>query len=980
MTDKPVVNKTVVVTGDVTMDWNLARSRVLPAPSRTWSFDECTRACWHRGGAALLADVIKLATTGMQIKENGQTAPLQVDVHKVAAPYKPVRPTDGDYRHSYAMWSLRPFDAHARTPEIWRVEEFLGHDRCPAPAAPAAYEPAITEAGGASPDLVVIDDAGLGFRDQTRQDLWPPTVKRMDGAEPWFLVKMAVPVAAGDLWKCLRDHHSQRLVVVMSVSDLRRTEVQISRELSWERTALDLYREMLYNARIFQLSSCAHVVVSLGCAGAFLLSRSDHTGGEAESRPRHKAYLFFDPQVIESVWITAHPGYMIGYNTCLTAAIARQILLAGNQPDMHTGIQSGLRAMRALHQKGYGQRPGVQADEVQLKFPWDPVVAELSKDDATFAVVPVPAPKHPQPTDRQASEPTTDEDKWTILEMVYPHDLLPIAEQVAQWGVERALQGVPVARFGKLETVDRGSIEDLRSIRLIIDEYYRRSGQKERRADEQKPLSIAVFGAPGSGKSFTINQVAKSLLPDVIEKLEFNLSQMSSADELRAAFHQVRDAGLKGKLPMVFWDEFDSKLGDQDLGWLRHFLVPMQDGYFLEGQIRHPIGMAIFVFAGGIYESMEQFAAPLDEPDELEASPSEGAHDAGNGDDSANQAGDGKTTPRAFRMAKGPDFISRLKGYVNIQGPNAQGCAEDDPHHVIRRAILLRALLNEAAPLVFHDHGDNNAQGKPQELMIDPGVLRAFLQVDHYRHGARSLEAILNMSLLANERSFQRSSLPARSQLDLHVDGQGFMDLVQRMSFHDALVEELAMATHEAFRRGLRQRQQTNGVLDDWAHLSDDVREQNRAFARDVLSKVQLAGYKVVPADESIPDVVFEDEIVEKLAEMEHIRWMRPKIRNGWRYGPDRDDTKKLHPGLLPWDKVPEEELERVFSLLELAAIGREPLSDEMRNRDSNLVREIPQILREAGYALVNVDEEGEGPENPKQAPNPAGNESTPQE
>ncbi len=56
--------------------------------------------------------------------------------------------------------------------------------------------------------------------------------------------------------------------------------------------------------------------------------------------------------------------------------------------------------------------------------------------------------------------------------------------------------------------------------------------------------------------------------------LEFNLSQFSGPEEIIDALHRVRDVVLSGKIPLVFWDEFDSRLKDQDLGWLRFFLSP----------------------------------------------------------------------------------------------------------------------------------------------------------------------------------------------------------------------------------------------------------------------------------------------------------------------------------------------------------------------------------------------------------------------
>lgn len=51
--------KVVIVTGDVTMDWNLARTRRSDGGGAAWSADDCTRAYWQPGGAALLADLVE---------------------------------------------------------------------------------------------------------------------------------------------------------------------------------------------------------------------------------------------------------------------------------------------------------------------------------------------------------------------------------------------------------------------------------------------------------------------------------------------------------------------------------------------------------------------------------------------------------------------------------------------------------------------------------------------------------------------------------------------------------------------------------------------------------------------------------------------------------------------------------------------------------------------------------------------------------
>jgi hypothetical protein len=51
--------KTVVVSGDFTLDWNLARSRGLEAQRGVWEPEVCSRLKWQRGGAALLADLVE---------------------------------------------------------------------------------------------------------------------------------------------------------------------------------------------------------------------------------------------------------------------------------------------------------------------------------------------------------------------------------------------------------------------------------------------------------------------------------------------------------------------------------------------------------------------------------------------------------------------------------------------------------------------------------------------------------------------------------------------------------------------------------------------------------------------------------------------------------------------------------------------------------------------------------------------------------
>ena len=48
--------------------------------------------------------------------------------------------------------------------------------------------------------------------------------------------------------------------------------------------------------------------------------------------------------------------------------------------------------------------------------------------------------------------------------------------------------------------------------------------------------------------------------------------------------------------------------------------------------------------------------------------------------------------------------------------------------------------------------------------------------------------------------------------------------------------------------------------------------------------------------------------LVEQLAENNHDHWARQRIEAGWTYGPQRDDARKTHPDLVPYEDIPEDE------------------------------------------------------------------------
>lgn len=65
------------------------------------------------------------------------------------------------------------------------------------------------------------------------------------------------------------------------------------------------------------------------------------------------------------------------------------------------------------------------------------------------------------------------------------------------------------------------------------------------------------------------------------------------------------------------------------------------------------------------------------------------------------------------------------------------------------------------------------------------------------------------------------------------------------------------------------------------------------------------------PVDTS--DVMLPEELerlVEQMSKNVHDVWAETRIKQGWTYGEQRDDQKKTHPCLIPYEELPDSEKE----------------------------------------------------------------------
>jgi hypothetical protein len=331
----------------------------------------------------------------------------------------------------------------------------------------------------------------------------------------------------------------------------------------------------------------------------------------------------------------------------------------------------------------------------------------------------------------------------------------------------------------------------------------------------------------------------------------------------------------------------------------------MQDAEFHAGPVVHPFGRAIFVFAGGTAKTFAEFDLS-------------------------------KENDETFKNVKGPDFVSRLRGYINIKGVNRQE-GQTDVAHVIRRAIILRATLEkDARHLIDRETGLAAVSG---------GVIEGLLRIEGYLHGARSLTAIVGMSNLAESRIFGPAQLPSVELLNMHVTPD----------FHDYVrCEELCAPAIEALARGFHEAWCTQRENEGWAYgvprddekkmhdrlkpydtLTEAWKEDNRLPARLTRAKLRSVGCRIVSTADALPEHTFTDAETDQLIRLEHDIWVRDHLLRGYEYAPVTDESLRLHHDVIPFNQVPAKDVDL----------------------DRAIVDSIAPTLEKAGFKVVKAED-----------------------
>jgi len=709
--------------------------------------------------------------------------------------------------------------------EVYRIKEFLGFSG-PSSGTPKLYP---IENDNVDADIVILDDENNGF--SNFEEFWPLAIKSHE-KHPIIIYKTNNLVESNNLWNHIEQYHLKNTIVVINADDLRAKGVNVSKGLSWERTALDFVWQMKYNPNLSSLAKCKHLIVLFGVEGAI----------HYKNKGRSESQLYFLTDEFEGGLIKENQGKMYGLTSCFVAGLTKKIVLGvenHNELDIsiNEGIREGILSAQKFFMHGFG-------NNIEKSIFPEPVIFTDYENDYIYK-------ERIQDVNIRNADNSDSQSSWYIIRDKNDVNLDQIAIEIVRYGEKSVHKFMPIAYFGDLKTVDRTEIEGYRSIKNLMTEYISTK-------NSVRPLSIAVFGTPGSGKSFGVTEVASSIAPEIIEKLDFNLSQFKSISDLIAAFHRVRDLSLEGKLPLVFFDEFDSEF-EGKLGWLKYFLAPMQDGKFREGDAIHPIGKAIFVFAGGTSSTFKEFSGEFIENDQEK-----------------------KLFMRRFQDSKGPDFISRLRGYVNILGPNQT--EEWDQLFIIRRAMLLRSLMERKVPHLINNSG---------EAQIHHGIMRAMLKIPEFKHESRSMEAILEMSMLSNAKRWEQYHLPSKEQLKLHVDEDQFTRLLMKEEFFSERIKSIARDLYSKFYYYFNKITDypIHGNTREFDLLTKDERKYILQQVRHIPKALRKINYQVISVKERPEAINFSVKELDILGEYEH---------------------RRIHPISITWNELPSEDKDNI--------------------------------------------------------------------
>jgi hypothetical protein len=212
------------------------------------------------------------------------------------------------------------------------------------------------------------------------------------------------------------------------------------------------------------------------------------------------------------------------------------------------------------------------------------------------------------------------------------------------------------------------------------------------------------------------------------------------------------------------------------------------------------------------------------------------------------------------------------------------------------------------------------------------------------------------------------------SQHSKYFDGgKAFYHLVNEIELEESIIEKMAVGIHAIYTLVFESGKVENPLLitkDEFVSFYEKMNKlpeamphdevsQNYHNARKIPEKLAAVGFSIVPLAAKEPEGKFTNEEFETVSRLEHIRWVRHQIDNGWRFAPVKNKAIKQHDALVAWDEKEQQNLEEVYGKSYAKRMGNDDsdvLSEHYRNLDHVITMATPWILECVGFKMVRAE------------------------
>jgi serine phosphatase RsbU (regulator of sigma subunit) len=187
-----------------------------------------------------------------------------------------------------------------------------------------------------------------------------------------------------------------------------------------------------------------------------------------------------------------------------------------------------------------------------------------------------------------------------------------------------------------------------------------------------------------------------------------------------------------------------------------------------------------------------------------------------------------------------------------------------------------------------------------------------------------------------------------------------------------SMVKKLARAIHSGYLRELRTRhRKTNNLgfyspgmsgekyVSDFDNLPDEIKLSNIDNAAHIPIKLLSIGYNLRPVKKGYKPFALHlsSEEIETMAIVEHIRWSWEKRLNGWTFGSLKDEKKRTHPSLIPYEKLSESEKEKDRELVKLIPAFLQDIDYEAYHISPNRIKKLSYAIKPQSSIHKILDE-----------------------